>query len=132
MSTRVVMQIETGNAAFEDNPQELQGVIRQAARKVSDSRKIERIDSKLRDTNGNTIGFIKATDEEFDPVEGYIMVLETGNDALQDTDQLADLLNEYAPKLQEGVESVRLRDLNGNTVGSIEQTQEEPTHRPRP
>lgn len=56
----VVLQIETGNAAFEDDSLGLESarIMREAAYKIIDT---QSLDFTLRDYNGNAVGHIKET-----------------------------------------------------------------------
>lgn len=130
---RIVMQIETGNAAFEDNPFEVNDILKRGAQvMLRDSSGVDDIDVSLWDTNGNKVGFIKSTDDELEPVDGFAFELETGNEAMDSLDDVAELLNALAEKdLHDGLDRMPLRDLNGNTVGHFEAT-EAASYRPRP
>ena len=51
------MQVEMENAAFEDNPEELQRIVRKAASTVDLLREESRV--SLFDANGNKVGFME-------------------------------------------------------------------------
>lgn len=57
---RLIIEIEMDNAAFEDDPrEEVEAVLLRCLRKIS----LAKADSvKLRDSNGNTVGFAKVED----------------------------------------------------------------------
>ncbi len=60
MSGRVTIDFDTGNAAFEDNPQEVARVLASATFAISRALRANRSDSvSLFDLNGNRVG--KAT-----------------------------------------------------------------------
>jgi hypothetical protein len=50
----------------------------------------------------------------------FTLTIELGNDAMQSGEDVANALVEIAADLRVGQESGRIRDYNGNTVGSWE------------
>ena len=54
---RIVIKIDTGNAAFQENEDEVLTIMRRVAQRVSDQDR----DGILRDTNGNRVGEFKVT-----------------------------------------------------------------------
>ena len=134
--------IHTDNAAFEDGYKELEAarIITEAADKVKGGQ----FEVKLYDINGNAVGRLTETDvplNELEPRENDIVLeIKTDNAAFEDDDkgwECARILSEAARKLREGETGFSLRDINGNTVGRLEQRQivaasaTPPTKRPR-
>lgn len=125
----IKLSIETGNAAFEDGYKELEAarIIAEAANKVEN----EQFDFKLYDINGNVVGrlmetFVEIGDPlELEPGENYITLeIDTGNAAFEDSGkgyECARILREAAAKLRDGDLGFKLRDVNGNSVGKVEE-----------
>lgn len=117
--------IATNNAAFEDGYKELESsrIISEAADKVES----DQFDFKLRDINGNIVGRLEETDGEPDlePGNNYIVLgIATDNAAFEDNGkgrECARILREAATKMRDGDLDFKLRDINGNTVGRVEQ-----------
>ena len=55
---KIVIDIKTGNAAFADNPEELQNILIDAVTDIAQSGRKER---SLYDSNGNNVGKFKVT-----------------------------------------------------------------------
>lgn len=117
--------IATSNAAFDDGYKELESsrIVSEAADKVES----DQFDFKLRDINGNTVGRLEETDDEPDlePGSNYIVLgIATDNAAFEDNGkgrECARILREAATKMRDGDLDFKLRDINGNTVGRVEE-----------
>ena len=48
------------------------------------------------------------------------ITLNTENSAFEDTSEVSRILNKLAQDLEEGKLPLKLRDINGNTVGFVE------------
>ena len=54
---KIVIDIKTENAAFEENPQEVEMILKETAEKIG----LGDRDGKLMDSNGNIVGKFKVT-----------------------------------------------------------------------
>lgn len=52
--------------------------------------------------------------------QDFTITIETGNDAMQTSADVADALREVADKLDAGRDGGLVRDANGNTVGRFD------------
>lgn len=61
----ITLSIETGNSAFEDNPDEIKEVFEKAAQKIQDGLNSgeSTFDLYLRDSNGNKVGTVNVEGE---------------------------------------------------------------------
>ena len=130
--TKIVMYFETGNAAFEDNPDEIEEMLQRATKRVADEPQLAALNINLKDYNGSTVGYILASDDEIAPIDGYVMEIDTDESKIVTPKDLAEALNKVAARIYDGMDTLTIYDAMGKSVGSIEQTQEEPAYRPRP
>ena len=49
----------------------------------------------------------------------FSLTIDVGNAAMSDTDALADALEDVSKRVMRGDTEGRIKDLNGNTVGSF-------------
>lgn len=54
---KITIDIKTDNAAFEENPQEVEMILKETAKKIGNGYR----DGNLRDSNGNTVGKFRVT-----------------------------------------------------------------------
>ena len=64
---KYLIEIDTGNEAFEDLEYELATILRKAAKNLDSGM----LDFKLRDSNGNKVGSAYLEDDEEEGLEGY-------------------------------------------------------------
>lgn len=120
--SNIRISIETGNAAFEDNPDEIEHVLEKVARGLNvSSFTTQEGYFTVQDSNGNTVCSVEVleADKEFGEVSMGSVVIEfnTDNAAFEDYDELNIVLAEVVRKINAGEEVIR--DSNGNTIGSI-------------
>lgn len=121
----IKLVINTANAAFRDEVKgfEVARIIQEAADKMENGQ----FDIKLYDINGNVVGSCAETDKPFklEPGENYITLeMDTDNAAFEGNGkdfECARVLREASAKIRDGEMSFKLRDVNGNTVGKVEE-----------
>lgn len=117
------LAIELGNAAFEDKEEEVARIISEAAAKVADGRS----DFKLFDVNGNSVGRLTENDAPLDLESGekyVVLEMDTDNAAFEDEGkgyEAARIMRVAADKIRSGDLDFKLHDVNGNTVGKVEE-----------
>ena len=65
---KITINIKTDNAAFQDNPEELQNILTKAVEDIAQSGRKERM---LYDSNGNKVGNYKIASIEAEDIENY-------------------------------------------------------------
>jgi hypothetical protein len=110
-----VVKIEMGNAAFDDNPNELSELFDKLAEKIESGED----EFSLRDSNGNTVCWVNSEEAHALDQCGLVMTLDTGNSAFEDyQDEVRNVLSLAEQKIASGHEEFPLIDTNGNKVGN--------------
>lgn len=115
----------TANAAFVDvgREQEIGRIVASAA-DILTEHGVQGLDKLLFDTNGNSVGVVLNTDQPpaGDPAAGSVrLVLDLGNNE-NSSDHIATIVRDAAVKLALGKREFPLQDINGNTLGQAQRT----------
>lgn len=131
----VQLDIELGNAAFEDGNRdtEIARIIRALADQLeSDGPQLPDSLVIVRDINGNRVGDFSEVDEVQEPdAESYVMlhIDDVSHAAFEEAGpafEVARIFRQAADRIEDGDLDFGLRDANGNTVGRVSAQIEEP------